>query len=176
MSDSDKQSLLHKELDLIQSCITRMAQNSFIIKGWYFALIIVISAWKFNNPLFYICTLIAASFIFYTLNLQFYIYERRFREIYAERVKLRCEDDNYVDGLYSLALKKEKLWFKLLFSKYVFKNKMLAFMYFGICLLLIISNLFIHKENNDKINLEDDNIQIEIKGLKNLLNSLGENK
>lgn len=175
MSDSDKHSLLHKELDLIQSCITRMAQNSFTIKGWYFALIIVISAWKFDKPLFYSCTLLAVALIFYALNMQFYIYERRFRELYSERIKLRCEDENYVDELYSLALKKEKLWFKLLFCKYVFKNKMLAFMYFGICLLLIIANIYIHKENNDKINLEDDNIQIEIKGLKNLLNSLDEN-
>ena len=26
---------IHKEIDLIQSCITRMAQNSFMIKGWF---------------------------------------------------------------------------------------------------------------------------------------------
>lgn len=25
---------IHKEIDLIQSCITRMAQNSFMIKGY----------------------------------------------------------------------------------------------------------------------------------------------
>ena len=24
---------IHKEIDLIQACITRMAQNSFVIKG-----------------------------------------------------------------------------------------------------------------------------------------------
>ena len=26
---------IHKEIDLIQACITRMAQNSFKIKGWF---------------------------------------------------------------------------------------------------------------------------------------------
>ena len=25
---------LHKEIDLIQSCINRMAGNSFLLKGW----------------------------------------------------------------------------------------------------------------------------------------------
>lgn len=30
---------LHKELDLIQSCIKRMASNSFYLKGWFFAVL-----------------------------------------------------------------------------------------------------------------------------------------
>ncbi len=34
-ADNDKISIeeIHKEIDLIQACITRMAQNSFVIKG-----------------------------------------------------------------------------------------------------------------------------------------------
>ena len=35
---------LHKEIDLIQSCITRMAQNSFMIKGWGFSLVVAFVA------------------------------------------------------------------------------------------------------------------------------------
>lgn len=31
--DIDKDSL-YKEIELIQNCINRMAQNSFLIKGW----------------------------------------------------------------------------------------------------------------------------------------------
>lgn len=34
----------HKEIDLIQSCINRMAQNSFQVKGWTVALFAVILA------------------------------------------------------------------------------------------------------------------------------------
>ena len=26
--------IIHKEIDLIQSCISRMANNSFLLKGW----------------------------------------------------------------------------------------------------------------------------------------------
>jgi len=33
---------LLKEIDLIQSCIKRMAQNSFIVKGWMLSLITIV--------------------------------------------------------------------------------------------------------------------------------------
>jgi ABC-type proline/glycine betaine transport system permease subunit len=35
---------LHKELDLIQNCITRMANNSFLLKGWLITLIVAVLA------------------------------------------------------------------------------------------------------------------------------------
>ena len=34
----------HKEIDLIQACITRMADNSFRLKEWYISLIAVVAA------------------------------------------------------------------------------------------------------------------------------------
>lgn len=36
--------VLEKEIDLIQSCINRMAQNSFMVKGWMISLVAVIIA------------------------------------------------------------------------------------------------------------------------------------
>lgn len=33
------QETLYKEIDLIQSCISRMAQNSFMVKGWVITLV-----------------------------------------------------------------------------------------------------------------------------------------
>ena len=30
---------LHKEIDLIQGCINRMANNSFLLKGWLVSII-----------------------------------------------------------------------------------------------------------------------------------------
>ena len=40
--DREKQAILEIEIDLIQGCINRMAQNSFLIKGWLITLIAVI--------------------------------------------------------------------------------------------------------------------------------------
>ena len=42
MNDLNK--VLLKEIDLIQACINRMAQNSFMIKGWTISLIAVVLA------------------------------------------------------------------------------------------------------------------------------------
>ena len=36
--------LLLKEIDLLQGCITRMAQNSFIIKGWTLTIVVAVVA------------------------------------------------------------------------------------------------------------------------------------
>ena len=44
MGEPVKMEELHKEIDLIQGCINRMAQNSFLIKGWTVTLFAVILA------------------------------------------------------------------------------------------------------------------------------------
>ena len=36
--------VLHKEIDLIQGCINRMANNSFLLKGWAISIIAVVLA------------------------------------------------------------------------------------------------------------------------------------
>ena len=43
MESKDKISIdvIHKEIDLIQACISRMANCSFYLKGWYISLITV---------------------------------------------------------------------------------------------------------------------------------------
>lgn len=43
-SAENSQNVLEKEIDLIQSCVTRMAQNSFMVKGWLITLVAVILA------------------------------------------------------------------------------------------------------------------------------------
>lgn len=41
---NNNQETLYKEIDLIQSCITRMAQNSFMVKGWLITILAVVFA------------------------------------------------------------------------------------------------------------------------------------
>jgi len=36
--------IIHKEIDLIQNCVNRMAQNSFLLKGWTVSLVAVVIA------------------------------------------------------------------------------------------------------------------------------------
>lgn len=39
-----KTDILHKEIDLIQAAVNRMANNSFLLKGWLVSLVAVILA------------------------------------------------------------------------------------------------------------------------------------
>ena len=42
-------SSLHKEIDLIQNCINRMANNSFILKGWVVSILAVVLSLAINK-------------------------------------------------------------------------------------------------------------------------------
>lgn len=44
MTEEFRREILNKEIDLIQACITRMANNSFLVKGWLITLIAVVLA------------------------------------------------------------------------------------------------------------------------------------
>lgn len=75
---------IHKEIDLIQACITRMAQNSFVIKGWFvsiYAVILALLPEKVN--MFLLCiVLVAVNLIFWYLDGFFLRTEKIYRKIY----------------------------------------------------------------------------------------------
>lgn len=151
--------IIHKELDMIQACITRMAQNSFLIKGWFISLVTVSVALKISNLWVYSVLLFALGLVFYFVNLQFYVYEKQFRNLYAERIKLRIEyrlsTDLYlieVDGFKWDAIK-----------RYAPENKMLMLIYFILPLIFSVINYYMNQST------DADKIIIEIQGIRNLL-------
>lgn len=150
---------IHKELDMIQACITRMAQNSFLVKGWFISLVTVSIALKVSNPWVYSALLFALGICFYFVNLQFYVYEKQFRELYAERVNLRVEYQLRRD-LYSIKVDGFK-WDAI--KRYGPENKMLMLIYFMLPLIFSIINCFMNQST------DADKIIIEIQGIKNLL-------
>jgi len=151
--------VIHKELDLIQACITRMAQNSFIIKGWFVSLVAVSIALKINNTWVYGGLLLALGFCFYFVNLQFYVYERQYRDLYSERIKLRVEDRVLTD-LYKLAIDGFKL---KSIPMYAPRNKMLMLFYLTVPLIFSVINFFMNQS------ADGDKLIIEIQGLKEIL-------
>ena len=76
----------HKEIDLIQSCINRMAQNSFQVKGWTVALFAVILALlpekvESTNKFFLGIVMLAISIMFWYLDSFFLAAERNYRKM-----------------------------------------------------------------------------------------------
>lgn len=71
-------------LQMIQNVITRMANNSFLLKGWCLTIISALVAIVFTNPTKIKTLWIAmlATFVFWVLDTYFLRQERLFRKLY----------------------------------------------------------------------------------------------
>jgi len=104
--DNDKalQQVLYKEIDLVQSCINRMASNSFEIKKWTLGIIAVLAGLIKQD-----CTtqnarisllFLMVIFIFWGLDAFFLKTERLYRKKYAWIIKERLNKNR--DFLFDL--------------------------------------------------------------------------
>lgn len=97
MSDNNNILLeeIHKEIDLIQSCISRMAQNSFMVKGWFVSIYAVILALlpERVNMLLLCVSLISANLIFWYLDGFFLRTEKIYRKIYDWVLEVRPKNN-----------------------------------------------------------------------------------
>ena len=93
----NNQNVLEKEIDLIQSCVSRMAQNSFMVKGWLITLATVILALlpeKVNTR--GVCIIVLfATFCFWYLDAFFLRLERLYRWKYEWVIAKRYETDKF---------------------------------------------------------------------------------
>lgn len=126
---------LHKEIDLIQGCINRMASNSFFVKGWALSVFAGVTAItrgeNLNNIILLLCTTIVPFVCFWFLDAFFLQTERKYRKMYTERLTKRKDGDN--SKLYELDPSGYKVdcIFKVMWSKTLF-------VFYGIPLFAII--------------------------------------
>lgn len=109
--DREKQAILEKEIDLIQGCINRMAQNSFLIKGWLVSLIAVILGLlpeKFDLKILGILSILI-TVCFWYLDGFFLNTETLYRWKYNWVIKERVNSDEFY---YDLDPHNEKMWLK----------------------------------------------------------------
>ena len=88
MGEPVKMEELHKEIDLIQGCINRMAQDSFLIKGWTVTLFAVVLALlpekvEQTNKFFLGIVMLAISIMFWYLDSFFLATEKNYRKMYS---------------------------------------------------------------------------------------------
>lgn len=115
MTQDEKQTILYKEIDLIQSCINRMAQNSFAIKGWLIALLAVILALlpeKFDLNILCILSFVLIICL-WCLDAFFLKMERLYRWKYNWVIKNRINLDEFSDKfIFDLNPHNAKMWLK----------------------------------------------------------------
>lgn len=101
--------ILEKEIDLIQACINRMAQNSFMVKGWTITLIAVVLALLPENfDVTLLCSVgIIATLCFWYLDAFFLKTERLYRWKYDWVIARRLETTEYA---YDLNPNNENMW------------------------------------------------------------------
>lgn len=102
---------LFKEIDLIQGCINRMANNSFLIKGWALGVFAGVTAFtkgeNLNNIVLLLCTTVVPFICFWVLDAYFLQIERKYRAMYTERLTKRKNNDS--DELFDLNPSKYKV-------------------------------------------------------------------
>lgn len=96
--NNTKREILYKEIDLIQSCISRMAQNSFMVKGWVITLVAACCAVSSLNSsewkiLFIFGAL--AIILFWYLDAYFLKMERLYRFKYEWVINNRLKKDEF---------------------------------------------------------------------------------
>ena len=116
----EKLEILHKELDLIQSVITRMAQNSFYMKGWCITLVAAIFSLSEGTAREHVYLPLAImAGVFWGLDSYYLRLEKAYRELYKYVVKRRAELDDW-GSLYCLdcweMLKEEQSFWKTALS------------------------------------------------------------
>ncbi|ACD24254.1 hypothetical protein FDE76_16225 [Clostridium botulinum] len=134
--------IIHKEIDLIESCITRMAQNSFLIKGWYITLLAAVIALfqKSENVTITVSIISIISVSFWGLNAFFLYTERKYRDFYEYVIVLRQQGND--KKLYSLKLTNYTLQYKSYWKS--FFGKTICLFYFIPLILCAGVMLFNH--------------------------------
>lgn len=120
-----------KHLEIIQATITRMASNSFFIKGWCITLvaaILALASQGSNQKIIFVSYL--PIIMFWLLDAYFLRQERLFRKLYD---KIRNADENSIDFSMSTAefTKEIASWIGVAFSQTLL-------LFYGIVLLLVV--------------------------------------
>ena len=116
-----KEEILTKEIDLIQGCINRMAQNSFMIKGWCINIVTALIAFLDKNINAFILgfIFIIPILAFWYLDSFFLLTERLYRRKYEWVIKNRLTSDEKFFDLNPNSFKdvKKDKEIKIMFSK-----------------------------------------------------------
>ena len=107
----------YSHLNMIQTVINRLAQNSFMLKGWNVVLVSALFALAANNPkIFFIYVAYFPAFAFWILDGYFLWQERLFRALYDHVRNLKEEEIDFSMDT-SLVRNQVASWGRFVFSK-----------------------------------------------------------
>jgi len=138
----EKEAILHKEIDLIQGVIARMANNSFLLKGWLISIIVAVLALTKETLItkdvtYFALILLLPLSVFWYLDAFFLHKERCYRKLYDWVVSHRKKSNEHEYSLDYTRFKNEvDSVTRIMFSK------TLAPFYGVVALILIVITLY----------------------------------
>ena len=126
-------------IELVQSIISRLANNSFLLKGWTITLIAAIFSLSDKIMKNFTFTIYFFILIFWILDSYYLYQERLYRDLYNKVIEIR---DEY-PPLFSLKIDKKRNEKIISFFKSFFSFTEVSFY-----LLLLLITFFILKESN----------------------------
>ena len=133
-----------KHLEFIQGIISRMAHNSFLLKGWTVTLVtalFVIGKSDTTPSIFALCYL--PTVLFFFLDGYFLWQERNFRYLY-EVVSKKVNDQIDFSMKFPKLSKQEQKKNKLTYTQAIVSITLLSF-YVGLCVIILLSVLYVTK-------------------------------
>ena len=122
-----------KEIDLIQACVTRMAQNSFTVKGLALTCVSIVNAIIVGKCWFIKLVLLLPILVFWWLDAYYLHREKLYRRLYEWVVEQRLKgSDELLMDLNANRFKHEVVGF----TTFMFRSPNLAF--YGIIIVLSI--------------------------------------
>lgn len=105
ITEEQKNRILHKEIDLVEDAISRMAKNAFLIKGWCLSVLAFVFALAGKFSVGKLSFLLLVPVIsFWWLDSYYLRLERLFRKRYEDVIRKRTLEQVWTD-LYSMNLK-----------------------------------------------------------------------
>lgn len=131
-----------KHLEFIQNNITRMNQNSFLLKGWMITIVAALLAlFVESSDERYVWIAIGPTVVFWLLDTYYLQLERKFRGIYNDVAEISTEDERKVIKDFEMPIHKYEC------GKYCYFNVMWSFtiapVYLPIVIGLIMAGLII---------------------------------
>lgn len=134
--------ILHKEIDLIQTVISRISNNSFLLKGWLITLIAVVLAFSkdsigIQNITYLSCILCLPTIVFWYLDAYFLHKEKCYRKLFEWTLQNRPSTDSYQYSLDYTRFKNEvpAIW-RLMFSQTLLPI-------YGLTILILLGVFFV---------------------------------
>ena len=134
MDEEDLRKYLFVEVEIVERIISRMGNNSFLIKGW--AVTLVIASILFEGIFPYHIIALVPWFIFWLYDTNFLKAEREYRELYEWLINHRLNNEEYLLDVDRKNFKKRFKSKVPCYSQTMLSTKQLAF--YGTLFAIII--------------------------------------